>query len=147
MKKFYTYIMCLILGTTSAVYAQDTMPYPAILQMENAVVVQDSAVTQLVKDKIAGVTRGISEIQGWRVQIYSSNEPAVAKLQADSLYESWKEIITDPIYMIYTSPFWKVRIGNFRTQEEAVAYKEQLLTLYPELTDTYVVRDKIVVKQ
>lgn len=50
------------------------------------------------------------------------------------------------MYVISEPPFWKVRIGNFRTRDEANQYKKTLLDLYPELqSSTYVVPDKVIV--
>jgi hypothetical protein len=48
----------------------------------------------------------------------------------------------------YLPPFWKVRVGDFRTYEEAREYKRQFVAQYPDLMgETYIVRDKILVMQ
>jgi hypothetical protein len=53
-----------------------------------------------------------------------------------------------PVYTLSEPPFWKVRIGNFETREEANHYKTVLLQLFPELVgSTYVVPDKIILLQ
>lgn len=45
-------------------------------------------------------------------------------------------------------PFWKVRIGDFRTYEEAKEYKKLFVEQFPSIMgDTYIVRDKIQVWQ
>ena len=52
------------------------------------------------------------------------------------------------IYVQYLPPFWKVRIGDFRTVEEAKEYKKLFVQQFPDMIgETYVVRDKIKVLQ
>lgn len=122
--------------------ANDSLPCPDILRMENAVIVQDSAITLLMQEKIAGIVHGETEVSGWRVQIYSSNTPVQAKTEALSLEERLKDVIDQPIYIVSTPPFIKVRIGDFLTQEEARAYKDLFIQQFPDMvSDTYIVRD------
>jgi hypothetical protein len=88
------------------------------------------------------------EMDGYRVQIYSSNQQQAAKSQALELEAKLKDALTQTVYVQYLPPFWKVRIGDFRTYEEAREYKKLFVSQYPEMTgDTYIVRDKIQVLQ
>ena len=52
------------------------------------------------------------------------------------------------VYRIYASPFWKVRIGDFRTIEDARAFRAELVKLFPEYSrETYTVREsKITIR-
>ena len=148
MKQLLLVILCLPLSLatmaqTKTSAANDTLPYPAILrEMENARVVQDQTVTRLVQEKIAGVEHGVKEISGFRVQIYSSNQPGVAKTEAVKLKERIESSSNIAVYVISAPPFIKVRVGDFRTQQEAADYKTEFVQQYPDLVgDTYVVRD------
>ena len=115
-------------------------------QMQYAVVHQDSLVTQLMRDKRSGYVRGEQVIDGFRVQIYASNVQQKAKQEAFELHQRVEAQIDVPVYTLSEPPFWKVRIGNFHTREEANAYKSTFLELYPELTgSTYIVPDKIII--
>ena len=88
------------------------------------------------------------EMDGYRVQIYSSNQQQTAKGEALELETKLKESLTQTIYVQYLPPFWKVRIGDFKTYEEAKEYKKLFVAQFPEMTvDTYIVRDKIQVLQ
>ena len=92
--------------------------------------------------------RELVEIDGYRVQIYSSNQQQTAKGEALELEEKEKESLDLSVYVQYLPPLWKVRIGDFRTYEEAREYKKVIVAQYPELMgDTYIVRDKIQVLQ
>ena len=115
-------------------------------EMAHAVVHQDSLVTQLMRDKRMGYTRGEQVIDGFRVQIYASNVQHKAKQEAFELHQRVEAQIDVPVYTLSEPPFWKVRIGNFHTREEANAYKSTFLELYPELIgSTYIVPDKIII--
>ena len=116
----------------------DEMPY--------AIVHQDSLIKQLMSDKRSGYTRGEQLMDGFRVQIYASNQQQLAKQEATELQQRIEPLIDIPIYTISEPPFWKVRIGNFTTREDANEYKNTFLQLFPELTgSTYIVPDKIII--
>lgn len=113
----------------------------------NVTMHQDSAITRLMEAKISGAERETVQVQGYRVQIYSSNRQQTAKTEAFELEKRILEAnLAVPVYVQYNPPFWKVRLGDFRTQEEAKLMKEEIIRRLPELQgDTYVVRDQITV--
>ena len=113
--------------------------------MQGVEVLQDSAVAALLKASIYGKTELI-EIDGYRVQVYSSNQQRTAKSEALDLESTLQDKVNVSTYVLYMPPFWKVRLGDFRTYEEAKEYKKQFVQLFPErMGDTYIVRDKIQV--
>lgn len=117
-------------------------------EMPNVAVHQDSAITNLMIDKTIGFQRGVQEVDGFRVQVYASNLPQVAKNEALLLQQELAPRVDVEIYVISEPPFWKVRLGNFKTREEATEYKEMLNMLFPDLRGgTYVVQDKVIIKQ
>ena len=110
-------------------------------------VVQDSAMVMLLDEAVNG-KHELVEMDGYRVQIYSSNQQQTAKSEALDLEQKLRDAVNQTIYVQYIPPFWKVRIGDFRTYEEAKEYKKTFVQLFPDLTgDTYIVRDKIKVLQ
>lgn len=115
----------------------------------NVRVHQDSAVTRLLSDLVNGAERENIEIQGFRVQVYSSNRQRTAKEEAYALEKRLLEAdLQVQVYVQSTPPFWKVRLGDFRTKEEAALMKEEVLNRLPDLQgETYVVRDKIIVSK
>lgn len=125
-----------------------TAPRPNLLeQMPNVEVIQDSTVAILLDAAING-TREWVEIEGYRVQVYSSNQQQTAKGEALDLEEQLQSKVDQTIYVQYIPPFWKVRLGDFRSYEEAKEYKKTFVQLFPALTgETYIVRDKIKVLQ
>jgi len=108
-------------------------------------IIQDSAMYMLLDEAIHG-KHELVEMDGYRVQIYSSNQQQTAKGEALELEAKLKETVNQTVYVQYLPPFWKVRIGDFRTYDEAREYKKQFVSRYPEMMgDTYIVRDKIQV--
>lgn len=99
-------------------------------------------------DEAVNGKRELVEIDGYRVQIYSSNQQQSAKGEALDLETRLKDKINQTLYVQYLTPFWKVRIGDFRTYDEAKEYKKLFVQQFPDLMgDTYIVRDKILVMQ
>ncbi|MBO5014141.1 MAG: SPOR domain-containing protein [Paludibacteraceae bacterium] len=117
-------------------------------EMANAVVHQDSILMRLMQDKRVGRVRGEQIIEGFRVQIYASNRQQQAKNEALQLQQQMEPLLNMPIYALSEPPFWKVRVGNFKTREEANAYKDIFLNAFPHMSgSTYVVPDKIILVQ
>lgn len=115
--------------------------------MPGVEVLQDSAVGALLQAAMQGKMEWV-EIDGYRVQIYSSNQQQVAKSEALELEAKIKDKINQTVYVLYMPPFWKVRLGDFRTYEEAKQYKKLFVDQFPSVMgDTYIVRDKIQVLQ
>ena len=109
--------------------------------------IQDSTVAVLLDEAVNG-TRELVEMDGYRVQVYSSNQQQTAKAEALELETKLKEKVNQTVYVQYLPPFWKVRLGDFRSYDEAREYKSLFIQQYPELMgDTYIVRDKIQVLQ
>lgn len=116
--------------------------------MPNITIHQDSAIIRLLDEKVNGTNSDLVETDGYRIQIYSSNQQQQAKSEAMLLERTMSEQISEKVYITYATPFWKVRVGDYRTIEEAQRGKEELIQRFPELqSSTYVVRDKIKVKE
>ena len=143
-------IICALLVSLS-VWADDTITVVSRLNimesMPRVEVIQDPSVATMLEATMSGKEEWV-EVDGYRVQIYSSNRQQTAKIEALDLEARLKDKIGQTIYVQYLPPFWKVRIGDFRTYEEAREYKKEFVQLFPNLIgDTYIVRDKIKVLQ
>ena len=134
-----------------SVWAEDSIVVVSRLNimesMPRVEVIQDASVATMLEATMSGKEEWI-EVDGYRVQIYSSNRQQTAKSEALELEDRLKEKIGQTIYVQYLPPFWKVRIGDFREYEEAKEYKKEFVQQFPEMIgDTYIVRDKIKVLQ
>lgn len=143
-----TFIFCIVgLLAVCGLRAEDSIPArPDILQdMPYVEIIQDSAMIRLLNAAIVG-THELEEVDGYRVQIYSSNQQQSAKAEALRLENQMKDKLTQSVYVLYVPPFWKVRVGDFRTADEAKEYKKAVIQEFPELVgNTYIVRDRVQV--
>ena len=83
--------------------------------------------------------------QGYRIQLFSDNKRnsrEEAELRSDVVAQDMPEI---PIYVTYLSPFWRLRVGDYRTFEEANAQMQQLKKKFPKYSvEMRIVKDEIV---
>ena len=117
----------------------------AQLDTNSVVVHKDPRIDLLVKKQIE-----INEIttrnsrrsaQGYRIQVISTNNRTKALEAKTKMYQRFPELKT---YMIYQSPFFKLKVGNFTDRDEAEIYMQDIQQLFP--TGVYVVRDVVEVK-
>ena len=107
---------------------------------------QDSVIFAAIEKR---VTLEAEEVKGFRVQIFSSNRGTSARERAfeikDILVTKHPKLV-DEIYITYTSPFWKVRIGNCETNAKAQELRQWIIAEFPEFTtETYIVPSMIYV--
>lgn len=83
--------------------------------------------------------------QGYRIQLFSDNKRnsrEEAELRSDVVAQDMPQI---PIYVTYLSPFWRLRVGDYRTFEEANAQMQQLKKKFPKYSvEMRIVKDEIV---
>jgi hypothetical protein len=78
---------------------------------------------------------------GFRIQVIASNDRNKVFSAKAKLYQQYPELKP---YILYLPPNYKLRVGNFKTEEEAKPYLDKLLRLYP--TGVYIIHDAIEVK-
>ena len=66
----------------------------------------------------------LQEINGFRIQIFMSEDITEAKRRESMYIESFGE---ENVLLIFESPFYKIRIGRFRDRDEVEEFKEKLL--------------------
>lgn len=126
------YLFCLVLLVIG---------YQLFSQESNLIIHQSSDIERLLQKHIK-----VNEIHpytnGYRVQLYSVGG-ANSKEKANTYKNEFLAIFPETlVYVIYQAPYFKVRIGNFRTQIEALAYLQQIKLTYPF---AFVVIDEIEV--
>lgn len=83
---------------------------------------------------------------GYRVQVFSDNNVRTAKNEARSRHRSMSSAFPQyRSYISFNSPYWRVRVGNFRNQQEANEAAEEIKRAFPaHAKEIRVVRDRIV---
>jgi hypothetical protein len=80
-------------------------------------------------------------IPGFRIQVINSSDRNQVFAVKTKIYQLYPDLKS---YLIYQSPYYKLKVGNFKTEEEAAPYLEQISKLFP--SGVYTVRDIIDVK-
>jgi hypothetical protein len=80
-------------------------------------------------------------IPGYRIQVINSSDRNSVFAAKTKVYQQFPELKP---YLMYQAPNYKLKVGNFKTQEEAEEYSKQLSKLFP--AGVYVIRDTIEVK-
>lgn len=84
---------------------------------------------QIVTNKITDKLLPNGMYKGYRLQVLSSRSREDAFNLKASLLQNFPE---QKAYVLYQSPYFKVRFGNFLTKEEAENYKQKLLAIYSQ---------------
>lgn len=71
-------------------------------------------------------------LNGFRIQIFfdSGNQSKQNALDAKTKFEERK--IDEDVYILFEDPYYKVRIGDFRTKVEAEGFLKSISNIYPE---------------
>ena len=115
------------------------------------VVHQSAAIERLIGERMAGANVETTDsvaylrIQGYRTQVFSGNNQRASKDEAFNKEKEIKELFPDvPTYVSYNAPFWKLRVGDFRSHEEAYHMMRQLMAAFPKYgKEMYIVREEI----
>jgi hypothetical protein len=111
----------------------------------SAILQKDPRVDLLIKKQIQineETTRDSRRnIPGFRIQVINSSDRNKVFAVKTKVYQQYPELKP---YLMYQPPNYKLKLGNFRTAEEAQPYLDQLTRLFP--TGVYIIHDIIEVK-
>ncbi len=102
-------------------------------------VVADERIEQGLQDYVLSIDT--SNLAGYRVQVYFGSNKFEAEKAKTKAIEACPQL-TDKVYIIYQSPNYKVRAGNFEREIDA---QRTLQILGTEFPNVFVVRDRIEV--
>jgi mRNA-degrading endonuclease RelE of RelBE toxin-antitoxin system len=118
---------------------EETPPKMEEIRMGTILLVQDARIHAII-DRQVTLNKRKGGIDGYRIQVFfnsgrDAREEAI-RIKADFL----SEYPDTPVYIVYHSPFYKVRIGDFRSKYEALGVFRQVRKKYPA---AYIVKDVI----
>jgi hypothetical protein len=141
MRKVQSYsrlvFLSVVCGLWSAIlFAQDTA---TVYRNKNFTINQEPAIANLLYQyKEYNRKREFGE--GFRIQItYTDVRDEVYKSKG-ALYKEFPDLSS---YVEYEQPYYKLRVGDFKSRLEATYYLQLVVTLYP---GAFIVRDKIKIK-
>lgn len=156
MKKFIAlaFVVLLAHGTVLAQTIDSDSTTSIIQSLEKVeankgriIIHQDERIAALVdKQKpISGTNANFTVGKGYRIQIYSGNDQNRSKKEAferDAIFRhDFPEIET---FITFKSPFWRMRVGNYSSYEEAFKELRRIKEAFPQYgKETYIVKDDI----
>ncbi len=125
-------------------FGQDTLPVKKA--GNNAIIVhKDPRIDLLVKKQIQineETSREARRIgRGYRLLVINTNKRDEAVAAKTKVYTYFPELKS---YLIYQSPFYKLKVGNFKDRKEAEEYIERLKKYFPQ--GVYIMNDTIELK-
>lgn len=102
-------------------------------------VVADERIEQGLQEYVLSIDT--NSLSGYRVQVYFGSNKFEAEKAKGKAIEACPQL-SDKVYIIYQSPNYKVRVGNFEREIDA---QRTLQILGTEFPNVFVVRDRIEV--
>jgi len=132
----FSFIRIVFLGVflfaSRVVFAQDNV------LRQKVTVIEDPQIVSLVQKHI--YLNEKQKINGWRVQIFfeSGNN---SKSRAHTKKGLFMTLFPNTgVYLMFQSPYYKVRVGDFRSRMYAEGFKQKIIRDFP---DSFVVKDEI----
>jgi len=106
----------------------------------NVEIVQDEKIAQLANQYMK-MSINNPEVEGYRVQIFfdsgsnSKNKAASIKADFEAVHPEVKS------YLSYNEPYFRVRVGDFRTLTEAVGFQKKIAA---DFQNSFPVKDNII---
>jgi len=129
MKPFFYIFACLPLFFSIALYAQP----------ENVTIVKEKGIDDLVSKHVY-YNEVMKTIPGFRIQIFSGSGNFSKGNAVSERSRFMGRFPHVKAYIIFNTPYYIVRVGNFRTKLEAEAFRQLMGDHYPE---AYIVKDDI----
>jgi hypothetical protein len=106
-------------------------------------IMQDEQITRLAEQYKKMNLRNPS-FDGFRVQIFFDSGNNSKKRAADVLDEFVLKYPACRAFLSFKEPYYRVRVGNFRTLTEAVGFQKKIVASYP---NAFPVKEKISFKE
>ncbi|MEG1574070.1 MAG: SPOR domain-containing protein [Bacteroidales bacterium] len=129
-----------VIGDTSIIRELERPVGKAVVKVH-----QDPRLDVILKHGSTATERRI--IAGYRIQVFSDNSQRRAKDEAQSRATIIEDYDSDlAAYVTFNSPFWRVRVGDFTSYEDATVKLRELKSAFPNYTDMRIVKDNIIEK-
>jgi len=139
-KIFFIVLSFLILETGTAQNSQDQV------DTSGMVVVHKDPRLDLLINKQIQINEETSRLarrtmKGFRLMVLNTNKREEAIAAKTQVYTYFPEL---KAYLLYQSPFFKLKAGNFKTRDEAEEYRKRLNIYFPK--GVFIMNDIIEVK-
>ncbi len=129
MKKIYRLVFLMLLLS----------PLFGFTQTGNVKIIADSRLDSLIVRHVS-FNKANNQVNGWRVQIFfesGNNSKSACYKSRDRFLELFP--LTGS-YITFTEPYYKLRVGDFRSRLDAEAFLQEVITTFP---NAYIVQDMV----
>jgi hypothetical protein len=126
------FFLLLIILPFSASFSQDTI-------QGQVQIIQDARIDTLLEKHIIA-NEFDPNIDGYRIQIFFEAGNNSKRMANEAKAEFAVKYPEAPNYILFQEPYYKVRIGDYKTKMEAEKFLKEIEKEYP---NAFVVRDKI----
>ncbi len=88
---------------------------------------------------------------GYRVQVFQSTDKEAADRKVNEAVAWWRRSAsrldlggTPEVYTVYRAPYYRVRVGNFQTRDDARAFQA---AIGPVFDGAFIVQDRVTVRR
>jgi hypothetical protein len=138
MLRSHLVFIILLFAGFSRLLAQDVSPVKGKVE-----VIQDEKITQLAQ-QYKKLNSKNQVVDGFRVQIFFDSGSNSKKRASDAMDAFVGKYPTTRVFLSYKEPYYRVRVGNFRTLNEAVGFQKKIISDYP---NAFPVKEKISFKE
>ncbi|TRX71816.1 SPOR domain-containing protein [Carboxylicivirga sp. M1479] len=105
---------------------------------EGTITIYDEEGIEELIDIQVEVNERIGGVEGWRIQLYSGSGPVGKRNGLKVKSKFLNSFPHNEVDLSFTSPFWRVRVGNYRHKHEALPLLTEVRELFP---NCYIVKD------
>jgi len=138
----FALIIVLLVSVNS--YSQDTA-WHKTADTPSVIVHKDPRIELLVKKQMQINEETSREARrsgkGYRLLVINTNQRDEAVAAKTKVYTFFPELKS---YLIYQSPYFKLKVGNFKDRKEAEEYRERLQKYFPK--GVFIMNDTIEIK-
>lgn len=159
--RYYIFVLFLLMSSGN-LFAQSSVQKKEILQELNSIepgkgrviVYEDESITHVLGRPMAPPrnvytsTDGATQyyrVRGFKIQAFSGNNQRTSKNEAlrkqQQINNAYPEYET---VLLFESPFWRLRVGNFEHREEAEEVLKEMVKSFPSFgKEMYIVVDEV----
>jgi hypothetical protein len=126
------------LKITILIFSLVTIKFNAFSQVKGSVVIKgENIYLDSLIDKNIEINKQKKTIEGFRIQLFSGNERNNANNIKTKFLRLYRE---QKAYITYQQPYFKIRVGDFRTKLEAKIFYNKIKV---EFEECIIISDKI----
>jgi len=148
MRYLWTFILCFLLWSSGVMAQSDTLGRNSGISSQTAKmeellgklqIRQDPRITDLLI-RHSQINQRKHGFEGFRLEIYFNSDSKAREIAA-RVKNEFNLVFPDiPSYLLFQTPNFKVRIGDFRNKSEALKTKTYIASKYP---NAFIVKDMI----